>query len=92
MITLIAKEQLPKVNFTKSEVLSDMPLKIMRTQKLKKALLLGNNDHCKVKITFKTENGSLHQVETTVWSLTDNYLLLKGNLIIPIWSIVELDL
>lgn len=90
-VTLIEKEHLPQIQFIKSDVLTEKPMKARRQENLMRALMLGNNYRCKVKITFKTDTGFIKQVETTIWSITDKYLLLKGNLFIPIRAMVDLE-
>lgn len=90
-VTLIEKEQLPQIQFIKSDVLTEKPMQARRQENLMRALMLGNNYRCKVKITFKTDTGFIKQVETTIWSITDKYLLLKGNLFIPIRAMVDLE-
>jgi hypothetical protein len=53
------------------------------------AVRLGNEHKGKTTITFATDNGPF-QVETTIWSVTDKELSLKGGITIPLKSIVEL--
>lgn len=60
------------------------------SNKLQNALRLGNEFKSKAVITFLTEEGP-KKVETTVWSLTDNYLQLKGGVLIPLKSLLDLD-
>jgi hypothetical protein len=53
------------------------------------AVRLGNEFKGKTTISFNTTEG-IKTVETTVWSLTENYLQLKGGISIPLNSIVEI--
>ena len=62
----------------------------MLQDKLKSALRLGNEFKSKTTIAFQTTDGP-KRVETTVWSLTDNYLQIKGGVLIPLKSIIEID-
>lgn len=57
-------------------------------QELSYAVRLGNEFKGKTTITFETTEGS-RTVQTTVWSLTDNYIALKGGITIPLKSIAE---
>lgn len=90
-ITSIPKEQLHTLKFSKSDVLDDVSLRQKRRLKLNRALILGNRERNKVKINFLTEDGLMHQVETTIWGLTQNFILLKAGASIPIRSVVKLD-
>lgn len=90
-INVIPKEQLKNFNFYKKDVLNDISLRQKRRLNLYRAMILGNTEHNKVKINFMTENGSIHQVETTIWGLTQNFVLLKGGVSIPIRSVLKLE-
>jgi hypothetical protein len=54
-------------------------------------LILGNIDHNKVTIVFKTEDGTILQVKTTIWAVTEDYVALKGGVHIPIKAIVDIE-
>jgi hypothetical protein len=57
---------------------------------LKKAMVLGNNFKCKCKIVFNTSDGA-KLVETTVWSVSENHVLLKGDIVIPLNAIIKVE-
>ncbi len=57
-------------------------------EQLTYAVRLGNEFKGKTTITFETNEGS-RTVETTVWSLTDSFIHLKGGITIPLNSITE---
>ena len=91
-IATIQKEQLPSLKFCKDEVILEQVRQRLRKFDLDRALILGNIDHNKVTIIFKTEDGSLLQVKTTIWAVTEVYVALKGGVHIPIKAIVDLEL
>jgi uncharacterized protein (UPF0248 family) len=90
-ITKLPKEQLNAVKFYKYEVLFNKEQRQQRLQKLQRALILGNIEHVPVMITFQTEDEKLQQVEATVWSVSDKFVLLKGGLYIPIHAITDVE-
>ena len=53
------------------------------------AVRLGNEFKGKTTITFETTQGP-KSVETTVWSLSDKYLELKGGRLIQLDSIIDI--
>lgn len=57
-------------------------------EQLSYAERLGNEFKGKTTITFQTTQGS-RTVQTTVWSLTENYIVLKGGITVPLNSIME---
>ncbi|QBQ41063.1 hypothetical protein [Sphingobacterium psychroaquaticum] len=52
---------------------------------------LGNEFKSKTTIVFQTEDGP-KRVETTVWSLTENYVQIKNGVLIPLKAIIEVSL
>ena len=92
MITtcFINKEDIPKYEMVKFEVLDSMEKILRRKSDMDRAMKLGNNEHQKVKITFDTTEGTM-MVETTVWEVTQNYLILKANTYIPIRCVRHIE-
>ncbi len=80
---LIEKETIAHLSFPKVEVLSDVAEIQQRFSDLNRALSLGNLEHSKIKIYFE-DNQSKKVVETTVWGLTDQRVILKQGNVIPI--------
>lgn len=80
---LIEKEKIAELSFPKVEVLSDVAEIQQRYSDLNRALSLGNLEHSKIKIYFEDDN-SKKVVETTVWGLTDQRVILKQGNVIPI--------
>jgi hypothetical protein len=82
----IEKEQIMQLHF--------VPAAIDNAKRWKKeldyAVRLGNEHKGKTSISFETQEGSF-QVETTVWSVTDTELSLKGGVHIPLISITDID-
>lgn len=79
----IEKEKIANLNFPKSDVLNDVKEIAQRFTDLNRALSLGNLEHSKIKIYFE-DNQSKKVVETTVWGLTDQIVILKQGNLIPI--------
>ena len=53
------------------------------------AVRLGNEHKGKTTVTFVSTEG-VFQVETTIWSVTDKELSLKGGISIPLTSITDI--
>ncbi|MBD1434442.1 MULTISPECIES: hypothetical protein [Sphingobacterium] len=58
--------------------------------KLWAAQRLGNEFKSKTTIVFQTEDGP-KRIETTVWSLTEQYIQIKNGVLIPLKSIIKVD-
>lgn len=88
---LIEKEDVEKFRFPKEEVLkSDADKKIIKSA-LERANALGNLEHHKVKIYFEDDKKK-KVVHTTIWAVTDNAIVLKQNVLIPIRRIYKLEI
>ena len=79
----IEKENIHSLKFPKHEVLEDKDAIFQRNSDLNRAQSLGNLEHSKIKIFFE-DNQSKKVVETTVWAVTDNQVVLKQGIGIPI--------
>lgn len=86
---IIEKENIADLKFPHSEILKDDKAIDQRTTELKRALSLGNLEHSKIQIYFEDEI-SKKMVETTVWALTDESVVLKKGVGIPINRIVKI--
>lgn len=82
--TIIEKEQIPDYKV--------IPAFVDKTEywrnELQYAVRLGNEFKGKTSITFETMQGP-RTVTTTVWSVTNSYMQLKGGLTIPLNSIID---
>ena len=85
---LIPKEVIPSLKFRYREVLDSDFEKQLRSDKLYKAMILGNTHKKKVSIIFETTDG-IRQVETTVWASVKDDIVLKHGIHIPICCIRE---
>lgn len=79
----IEKETIQLLSFPQSDVLESREEILQRHSDLQRALALGNLEHSKIKIYFE-DNQSKKVVETTVWAVTDQRVILKQGHSIPI--------
>ena len=84
----IEKENIQSLIFPKTDVLIDKDAIYQRNNDLTRAQSLGNLEHSKIKIFFE-DNQSKKMVETTVWAVTDNSVVLKQGTGIPITRIFK---
>jgi HKD family nuclease len=59
-------------------------------EKLVNAVRLGNTFKTKVTITFMTADGP-KKVETTIWNATEEYIELKGGILIATKSLLSIE-
>ncbi|MPT33590.1 MAG: hypothetical protein E2604_00525 [Flavobacterium sp.] len=84
---IVSKEEIETLNFPEKDVLEEDVLAIKRRiEDLNRALALGNLEHGKIKIYFE-DNVSKKVVETTIWGVTDERIILKQGVVIPIHRI-----
>ena len=89
--TIIEKEEIVNLKFPKHEVLRTKDEIIQRRLDLERAMVLGNAEHGKMRITFETTDG-VKAVETTVWAASDTEISLKGGVSIPVNAIHRVSL
>ena len=87
VIELIEKETIEDVKFVKA----DPDQTTYYRQILKYFERLGNEFKGKCIIAFNTTEGH-RKVNTTVWSVTEDYVQLKGGISIPLSSIIGVRL
>lgn len=87
----IQKENIKQLHFSDTEVLQDKSEKSIRHYHLVRALKLGNLLKNKVNIYFKDVENHLMRVNTTIWGITDNAVILKQGILIPLNRIVMVD-
>lgn len=80
---MIQKEEIE--NFLIVPAVEDQSASLAKA--LEYAVRLGNEYKGKTIITFQSSEGPL-TVETTVWSVTEKNIQLKGGIIIPLSSII----
>ena len=90
-IPMVEKEMIPFFRFNHNEVLETTEAQKKRLWNLNRASVLGNGYRGKVEITFRTAEGELKRVDTTVWAVDDKYLTLKCGCFIPVSSIVGVE-
>ncbi|GCD77257.1 hypothetical protein JCM31826_07390 [Thermaurantimonas aggregans] len=86
----IDKDLITNLKFPKSDVLTDDVQKKLRKLNLEKALMLGNTEKTKFNIYFEDESNKF-KVETTIWGLTEERVILKKGVTLPIRRIHHLD-
>jgi len=91
IVEIVDKESVRLLNFPREEVLKTTDSAKERRSLLERATILSNLYHNKVKITFEDSDG-LKMVDTTIWATTDNAIMLKGGIVMPIHRILSIEL
>jgi len=85
----IERDIIPNLQFPRDEVLNSNSEMEKRVVDAYKGMLLGNIYKGKVKIIFGDKDG-IKQVETTIWVVTENMILLKRGVQIPLRRIYKI--
>lgn len=85
MSNRIEKEAIPELHLIPAPIDNSKKWKI----ELAYAVRLGNEHKGKTTISFTAKEGN-YLVETTIWSVTDNSLSLKGGITIPLNCITDI--
>lgn len=87
----IDKSIIASLKFSKEDVLTTHEAKSLRTWKLDRALRVGNNYKTHVNLIFKDIDEKVYTTELTVWAVTENQVVLKGTMMIPITSVIDIE-
>ncbi len=90
-INQINKEDIAALTFNNIEVLTSNEQKFERSNLLKQGAILGNAYKHKLKILFRTSEGTW-AVYTTIWMATEYHVQLKGGIMIPVNAIQNIIL
>lgn len=85
----IAKEKVGELDFPDQDVLASDSDRKQRRTALERAMTLGNLEQIKFKIYFEDAQSKLF-VDTTIWGVTDESVILKRGLTIPAKRIVSI--
>lgn len=88
---LVEKEDVAGFKFPEEDVLRKTDDQKLRKLDLDRAIALGNLEHQKVKIYFEDDKKK-KVVHTTIWAVTEQYIVLKQNVTIPIRRIHKLEI
>lgn len=87
----ITRDAVKQLLFGVEDVIKDRDRKSIRRYKLYRALMLGNLYKRKVKIHMQTAEGILRRIDTTIWSVGEEFVSLKDGVHVPIKSIIDVD-
>lgn len=88
----VDKNTVHQIKFSGEDVLTDATAIANRHKQLDRAQTLGNLDKHHVRIRFRNEEGEDLVTTVTIWAVTKNHVVLKGENLIPIISITEIKL
>jgi len=88
---IVQKEDIPSLKFSNIEILKTPKKRNLRSYYLDRATRLGNLLKNKVTIYFKDHTNQLMKVNTTIWAVTTDFVVLKQGITIPKKSITYID-
>lgn len=89
---IIPKEEIPNIRFAENLHIKEVDEQKKLIANLYRAQALGNLEKIKVRIIFYTHEFQRRAVETTVWGVGEDNIMLKHGYCIPIRSIDSIEL
>ena len=86
-----SKEFIYALKFSKEDVIDSKTEKRQRSFQLIRAMRLGNLFKNKVTILFKDAHDRIMKINTTIWGVTQQSVILKKGVLIPITSIISVE-
>ena len=90
-ITEVDKSQLASISFGKNERADQETYNELRHD-LDRALSLGNLHKSHAMIQFRNKQGDIMETRATIWAVSDEYIMIKGGICVPIESIVGIEI
>ncbi|SDX60859.1 hypothetical protein [Hymenobacter psychrophilus] len=87
----VAKESLREYRFAAQDVLTTAADRQSRRHYAERATTLGNAHHGKVNIYFRTADGDVKRVQTTIWATDADHLTLKAGNFLPLRCVLGFD-
>jgi hypothetical protein len=84
----VNKEDISGFQFVSFDVLDNAEQRMQRKVDLEEAMKVSNTDKAKSIVYFMTEGG-IRFVETTIWAVTDEQVVFKGGVFIPVNSVLK---
>lgn len=85
------KEFLYALKFAEKDVMKTRQEQELRMHSINRAMHLGNVLKNKVRIYFRDSLNRIIFIDTTIWGVTKEDIILKKGVTIPIKSIIEID-
>ena len=89
--TNIDKSAIANLKFSQNDVLDSHEARSIRNWKLNRALQVGNNYKTHVSLVFQDHENKVYSTELTVWAVTENQVVLKGTMMVPISSVIDVE-
>jgi hypothetical protein len=86
----IDRNSIPQLEFLSKDVLLTLDSKKSRQKQLQDATFIGNIEEKKVTLEFLSKSG-FHLIHTTIWAVTNEWVVLKEKQQIPIKSIRSVE-
>ena len=86
----IDRNSIPQLEFLSKDVLLTLDSKKSRQKQLQDATFIGNIEEKKVTLEFLSKSG-FHLIHTTIWAVTNEWVVLKEKQQIPIKSIRAIE-
>lgn len=80
------------VHFATTDVLKEDAHKVARKHDLLRAMLLNYAEHQAVRLYFRNSAEALMGIECSVIAVTDEHVMLRSGIVIPVQAIVLIDL
>jgi hypothetical protein len=91
-IRKISPHEIQMLYFPVSDVLNNAEDKSQRVNKLLKAVILSNCEHCDVGIVIQLLSGEVIETFSDLVDYADDFVIIKGGFVIPVKAILDIEL
>ncbi|MGI4885865.1 MAG: hypothetical protein ACRYFR_12975 [Janthinobacterium lividum] len=86
-----APELFAQMHFADTDVLPTAAERCRRATEAARAAILGSTYRGKLAVSFRTADGALHRLQTCVWAVDGDYLVLQTGLALPLRAVLRVE-
>ncbi len=87
----VAHELIAQLRFADGDVLSTDAERGRRATEAARAAVLGNTYRGKLAVYFRTADEGLYRIQTCVWAVDEDYLVLQTGTALPLRAVLRLE-
>lgn len=91
LASIKAPELFARMRFADADVLPTAAERCRRATEAARAAILGNTYRGKLAVAFRTADGALHRLQTCVWAVDGDYVVLQTGIALPLRAVLGIE-
>jgi len=90
-VPIQASRLFTQMRFADTDVLPTAAERCLRATKAAHAAILGSTYRGKLAVSFRTADGALHRLQTCVWAVDEDYVVLQTGMALPLCAVLGIE-